>query len=163
MFYLGNSTQVGISVLSVIGTGPGAGWMPNKYLFEGGRERGRQVREMPGLWFRRGETRRNKVGWRGSRGGDALCATVLWWALGGPWGLYFTLETEATERFMHEVISSDLPLEVADASGQQTGRGRGWRVPGPLTWGWGTGRADLGLGWGGAVAGLTQAAWEDSG
>lgn len=39
MFYLGNSTQVGISVLSVMGTGPGAGWMPNKYLFEGGRER----------------------------------------------------------------------------------------------------------------------------
>ena len=43
--------------------------------------------------------------------------------LRGPWGLYFILETEATERFMHEGISSDLPLEVADATGQQTRRG----------------------------------------
>ena len=61
-----------------------------------------------GVWRR--ETRRNKVG----RGGGTLS-----WAFKGASGLYFLLETEATEKFMHEGPRSDLPLEAADATREQ--------------------------------------------
>ena len=44
---------------------------------------------------------------------------TLSWAFRGALGLYFFLETEATEKFMHEGLRSDLPLEVADATREQ--------------------------------------------
>ena len=44
---------------------------------------------------------------------------VLSWAFRGPSGLYFILETETTEKFMHEGLRSDLPLEAAYATREQ--------------------------------------------
>ena len=44
---------------------------------------------------------------------------TLLWAFRGASGLYFFLETEATEKFMHEGPRSDLPLEAADATREQ--------------------------------------------
>ena len=48
------------------------------------------------------------------RGGGKLS-----WAFKVASGLYFLLETEATEKFMHEGPRSDLPLEAADATREQ--------------------------------------------
>lgn len=47
---------------------------------------------------------------------------ILSWAFRGPRSLYFIRETEATEKFMHEGLRSDLPLEAADLSGSSNGR-----------------------------------------
>lgn len=44
---------------------------------------------------------------------------ILSRAFRGPSGLYFILETEASEKFMHEGLRSDLPLEAADATREQ--------------------------------------------
>ena len=68
------------SVLLVVGTGPGAGWMLNKYLLGGGRERGRGVREVPGLGF--GREKRGETKWGGGAVGEGMpCAQRF---CGGP-------------------------------------------------------------------------------